>query len=142
MQVKIHRIDPDLPLPQYETAGSVGFDLLARESITILPGEIKLIPNNIVVEVPLGYMLMLANRSSTPKKQGLMLANGIGVIDLDYCGPEDEVRTLVYNFTDTPTTIQRGDKISQGIFVRMDKAEWEEVDEVKNETRGGFGSTG
>ena len=142
MNVQIKRIDKELPLPKYETEGSVGFDLLARDSITILPKELALVPNNIIVGTPKGYMFMLANRSSTPRKKGLMVANGVGIIDLDYCGPEDEVKTLVYNFTDTPVTIERGDKVSQGIFVRVDIASWEEVDEVHPESRGGFGSTG
>lgn len=142
MKVEVKRIDKELPLPKYETDGSVGFDLLAREAITILPGELKLIPNNIIVGTPKGYMFMLANRSSTPKKKGLMVANGVGIIDLDYCGPEDEVKTLVYNFTNTAVTIERGDRVSQGIFIRVDCAEWKEVDEVHPESRGGFGSTG
>ncbi|MDD4352068.1 MAG: dUTP diphosphatase, partial [Candidatus Gracilibacteria bacterium] len=67
---------------------------------------------------------------------------GVGIIDLDYCGPTDEVKTLVYNFTDADVTIERGTKISQGIFVRVDIADWEEVEEVHPESRGGFGSTG
>ncbi|MDH5596602.1 MAG: dUTP diphosphatase, partial [Candidatus Peregrinibacteria bacterium] len=65
MKVKIKRIDKTLPLPIYETGGSVGFDLLAREDITIKPDEITLIPANVIVEVPQGYALILASRSST-----------------------------------------------------------------------------
>lgn len=142
MNVRIKRIDADIPLPQYETAGSVGFDLIAREDTVIESHQLALVPNNVIIEVPSGYMLMLANRSSTPRKKGLMLANGVGIIDLDYHGPEDEVRTLVYNFTDTAVTVARGEKISQGIFVRVDQAEWEEKTEhLKDESRGGFGST-
>ena len=73
MNVRIKRIDIKLPLPAYETEGAVGFDLLAREDTTIEPKQIGLVPNNIVVDVPAGYMLMLASRSSTPKKKGLMV---------------------------------------------------------------------
>ena len=141
MNVKIKRIDKDLPLPVYETAGSVGFDILARESVTIAAGSLALIPGNIVVEVPAGYMLMVASRSSTPKKKGLLAPHGIGIIDHDYCGPEDEIKIQVYNFTAEPTVIARGDKIAQGVFVQIDKFEWEEVEEMKRESRGGFGST-
>ena len=108
MKVRIKRIDKSLPLPQYETAGAVGFDFLAREEVTINPQEIKLIPGNVIVEVPKGYALILASRSSTPKKHGLTKPHGIGVIDQDYCGPEDEVKIQVYNFTDEPVTISRG----------------------------------
>lgn len=142
MDVRIRRIDTALPMPQYETHGAVGFDLIAREDTTISSHELALIPNNVIIAVPEGYMLMLANRSSTPRKKGLMLANGIGVIDIDYHGPDDEIRTLVYNFTDATVTIQRGEKISQGIFVKVDRAVWHEVeDHLKDESRGGFGST-
>ena len=142
MAVKIKRIDKDLPLPVYETAGSVGFDILARESVTVAAGSLALIPGNIIVEVPAGYMLMVASRSSTPKKKGLLTPHGIGIIDHDYCGPEDEIKIQVYNFTAEPTVIARGDKIAQGVFVQIDKFEWEEVEEMKWESRGGFGSTG
>lgn len=141
MKVKIKRIDKSLPLPVYETGGSVGFDILARETVTIIPGTIELIPGNIIVEVPEGYMLAVASRSSTPKKKGLTPPHGFGVIDRDYCGPEDEVKIQVYNFSGSPVTIERGEKIAQGVFVRVDKFEWEESEEMQKQSRGGFGST-
>lgn len=141
MKVKIKRIDKELPLPCYETGGSVGFDILARVEMTIEPGKVALIPGNIIVEVPDGYMLTVAARSSTPLKRGLLTPHGIGIIDHDYCGPEDEIRIQVYNFTDKPVQIRRGDKIAQGLFVRVDKCEWREVDEMEKQSRGGFGST-
>lgn len=142
MTVRITRIDKTLPLPKYETQGSVGLDLLAREDVTIQPKEISLIPANVIVETPEGYMFMLASRSSTPRKKGLMFPHSIGVIDQDYCGPQDEIKIQVYNFTDQPVTISRGDRVAQGIFVKVDQMQFEEVDEMGNETRGGFGSTG
>lgn len=141
MQVRIQRIDKSLPLPVYETAGSVGFDLVARESVTIEPGKIELIPGNVIVEVPEGYMLAVASRSSTPKKKGLTPPHGFGIIDHDYCGPTDEIKIQVYNFSDTAVAIDRGEKIAQGVFVRVDKFEWQEVESIREESRGGFGST-
>ncbi|HPU94850.1 MAG TPA: dUTP diphosphatase, partial [Candidatus Gracilibacteria bacterium] len=104
--------------------------------------SLGLIPANIVVEVPAGYMLIVASRSSTPKKKGLSTPHGFGIIDHDYCGPEDEVKIQVFNFTDDVVSIMRGEKIAQGVFVRIDKFEWEEVNEIREESRGGFGSTG
>lgn len=142
MKIKIKRIDKSLPLPVYETDGSVGFDILAREDFIIEPRAIGLIPANIIVEVPVGYMLIVASRSSTPKKKGLMPPHGFGIIDHDYCGPEDEIKIQVMNFTDATVSIARGEKIAQGVFVRIDKFEWEEVGEIRDESRGGFGSTG
>lgn len=141
MKVKIKRIDPTLPLPVYETSGSVGFDLLAREKTEVKAGEIALIPANVIVEVPQGYALILASRSSTPRKHGLTKPHGIGVIDQDYCGPDDEVKIQVLNFTQKPVIIERGTKIAQGLFVRTDRFEFDEVSGIKNQNRGGFGST-
>ncbi|MBI4127392.1 dUTP diphosphatase [Candidatus Peregrinibacteria bacterium] len=141
MKVKIKRIDTSLPLPVYETGGSVGFDLIARESVSIAPGKIELIPANVIVETPAGYMLVVASRSSTPRKKGLTQPHGFGIIDHDYCGPEDEVKIQVYNFSGEAVKVERGEKIAQGVFVRIDKFEWEEVSELKSESRGGFGST-
>ncbi len=141
-KVQIKQIDPSLPLPKYETAGSVGFDLLARIDLEIKPMEVALIPANVIIEVPKGYMLIVASRSSTPKKKGLSTPHGFGIIDHDYCGPEDEIKIQVYNFSEKPVVIKKGDKIAQGVFVRIDKFSWEEVSQMKNKTRGGFGSTG
>jgi len=141
MKVKIKRIDKELPLPVYETEGSVGFDLICRKDTTVEPFQIALIPANVIVETPPGYALMVALRSSTPKKFGLLMPHGIGIIDPDYCGPEDEVLIQIYNFRSEPVKIKRGDKIAQGIFIRVNRATWSEVDIVGKETRGGFGST-
>ena len=141
MKVKIQRIDKSLPLPIYETHGSVGFDLIAREDIEVKPNEIKLIPANVIVEVPKGYALILASRSSTPKKHGLTKPHGIGVIDQDYNGPQDEIKIQVKNFKTESTTIKKGVKIAQGIFIKADQLEFDEVDEISQKSRGGFGST-
>ena len=141
MKVKIKRVDKSLPLPKYETEGSVGFDLLCRESAVIAPQEIVLIPANVIVETPPGYMLMVCLRSSTPRKVGLMMAQGVGIVDNDYCGEEDELKIQVYNFTDEPVTIEKGSRIAQAIFVKVDTAEWTEVEQMGAPSRGGFGST-
>lgn len=141
-KINIKRIDKSLPLPVYETNGSVGFDLLARETIVIEPGLIELIPANVIVQVPKGYMLALISRSSTPKKKGLLKPHSIGVIDQDYCGEQDELKIQVYNFTDQLVTVEKGEKIAQGVFVRVDKFEFNEVEQMVAPSRGGFGSTG
>ncbi len=141
MKVNIKRIDKTLPLPKYETAGSVGFDLICRESAQIAPQSIILIPANVIVETPPGYMLMICLRSSTPRKLGLMMAQGVGIVDNDYCGEEDELKIQVYNFTDEIVNVERGSRIAQGVFVRVDTPEWNEVEQMSNTSRGGFGST-
>jgi dUTP pyrophosphatase len=86
-------------------------------------------------------MLMLALRSSTPRRKGLLIPHGIGIIDQDYCGEGDELIIQVYNFKDEASVVLRGERIAQGVFVPVMHAEWDEVTEV-GEGRGGFGSTG
>ena len=148
MDIKIKRMDATLPLPQFETKGSVGFDLIARQRTFIEPKRIALIPANVIVQVPEDYMLQISLRSSTPRKLGLIMPHGVGIIDQDYCGPEDEIQIQVYNFTEGPSLVERGARIAQGIFVNIGnsfgpgkKGRFVEVDEISEITRGGFGST-
>jgi dUTP pyrophosphatase len=95
-----------------------------------------------VIEVPPNMFLAVFARSSTPLKRGLMVANGVGVVDADYCGPADEVRIPVVNITTGPVTVHAGDRIAQGILLPAPRVAWDEVDEIRAESRGGFGSTG
>jgi len=94
MKVKICRIDKDLPLPEYHTKGAVAFDLIAREDTNVPPKEIILIPSNNIIKTPPGFTLVLAPRSSMPKKTGLSFPHSIGIIDQDYCGSEDEIKII------------------------------------------------
>lgn len=143
MIVKIKRIDKKLPLPEYQTKGSVGCDLYARVETKIPSKSLAKIPSNIILETPPGFMFVIASRSSTPFKKGLMKANGIGIVDQDFSGPKDEINLAVYNFTDSEVTVEKGERIAQGMFVPVAVAEWLEVKSmVHNQTRGGFGSTG
>ena len=142
MQVAIQRVDASLPLPRYESAGAVGFDLITRETTVIEPGKIALVPGNVIVKVPEGYALLILPRSSLPRKKALVCPHSIGVIDCDYHGPEDEVKVQVQNISAAPVTMERGERIAQGMFVKVDRAEWAEVDGHGAQTRGGFGSTG
>lgn len=142
MIVKIKRVDSSLPLPKHESAGAVAFDLIAREDTKIPSQQIVLIPSNNIIEVPEGYALVIAPRSSMPKKTGLNFPHSIGIVDQDYRGPEDEIKIQVYNYTDNEVEIKRGDRIAQAMFVPIAKAQWEELESVEhNQTRGGFGST-
>ncbi len=141
MHVSITRIDTTLPLPKYESAGAVGFDMVTRETTVIEPGKIGLVPGNVIVKVPAGYALLLLPRSSLPRKKGLICPHSLGVIDQDYHGDKDELMVQVQNITDAPVTVERGERIAQGLFVKVETAEWDEVDSHGAETRGGFGST-
>lgn len=141
MLVKIKRFNKDLPLPAHKTDGAACFDLCAREAVEIPPKEIRFVPLNVAIEAPTGHFILLAARSSTHKK-GLMLANGVGIVDPDYCGDEDEFKSAYYNFTDKPVIIEKGERVTQGMFVQFTRADWEEVEKMDKKTRGGFGSTG
>lgn len=142
MHVQLQRIDPTLPLPEYHTAGAAAFDFVTRETTVIEAGKTGLVPGNIVVKVPEGYALLILPRSSLPRKKGLICPHSLGLIDQDYHGPKDEIFVQVQNVTNQPVTVERGERIAQGLFVKIDRAEWQEVDSHAAETRGGFGSTG
>lgn len=142
MNVSLRRIDSSLPLPQYHSAGAAAFDFVTRETTVIAPKSMGLVPGNVIVKVPEGYALLVLPRSSLPRKKGLVCPHSLGLIDLDYHGPKDEIFVQVYNITDAPVTVERGERIAQGLFVRIDRAEFVEVDDHGAESRGGFGSTG
>ena len=142
MRVPITRVDPTLPLPTYATKGSVGFDLIIRTTTTVEAGGMARLPANVIVATPPDHMLLIAVRSSTPRRTGLRLANGIGIVDQDYAGPDDEIHIEVWNPTSAPVVVRRGDRLAQGVFVRTTRAYWDERDTTRQPTRGGFGSTG
>jgi dUTP pyrophosphatase len=141
MKIKIKRFDKTLPLPSKQTNGAAAFDLAAREEVVIAPGTVGYVPLNVALETPPGHFLLIAARSSTHKK-GIMMGNGIGIIDPDFSGDEDEVKAVCYNFTDQSVVIEKGFRIAQGTFIPVPAFAWDEVDELPNKNRGGFGSTG
>lgn len=142
MNIEIKRINPKAVMPKYETTGAAGFDFVIMDDIEIAPNSITLIPTGLVIKTPAGYMLMITPRSSTPKKTGLSMPHSIGIVDCDYCGPQDEVKLQFLNPTTNPIKLEAGQRIAQGIFVKVDQGTFVEVDDLNTETRGGFGSTG
>jgi len=136
------KIEKDLPSPEYKTAGSIGFDLVARVETTIPSFEVRLIPLNVVVKIPKGYGLFLLPRSSTPLKKQLLIPNGVGIIDQDYCGEEDELKLQVLNFSKKDVTVERGERIAQCVIVKVDQSQLLEIQKMTSKSRGGFGSTG
>ncbi|HNW71329.1 MAG TPA: dUTP diphosphatase [Candidatus Paceibacterota bacterium] len=140
MKVKIKRIDKTLPLPIYHTEGAVAFDLYSRVDTVIQPKTLERLPTNIIIATPKGYMLEIKDRSSTLKKKGLLVTTGY--IDNDYCGESDEILLQVYNLNDNSVEIEKGERLGQGVFIKIDLAEWEEVESMNNNSRGGFGTTG
>lgn len=141
MRIPIKRFDKSLPLPEYKTSGAAGFDLCARVAQVIPARSIAYVPLNVAIEPPEGYVVLLVARSSLHKK-GLLPVNGIGIIDSDYSGNDDEYTAVLYNYTNRAVEIAAGDRLMQGVFVEYMRAEWEEVDAMGNASRGGFGTTG
>lgn len=129
-------------MPKHATSGSAGFDFVTMEDIEIPPSEIVLIPTGLIIKTPSTHMLMIVPRSSMPKKTGLRMPHSVGIVDSDFCGPEDEVKVMVHNPTAVPIKIEKGQRIAQGIFIPVDQAEFEEITELNTATRGGHGSTG
>lgn len=142
MIAKIKRINPSVLLPQYHTSESAGFDIASSVDITVAPGEVVKIPTGLVIAAPKGHFLLIAARSSLALKKGLTMANGIGIVDPDYAGPNDEIHIIVHNFTQNPVEVKKGERLAQGLFLKTEQAQWEEADTLRNVDRGGIGSTG
>jgi dUTP pyrophosphatase len=141
MRLRVTRLRPSVPLPAYSTAGAAAFDLAAAEEAEIGPRQIKLVGTGLVIAVPDGHFLGIFARSSTPLKRGLVVANGVGVLDSDYCGPDDELKIQLLNITDAPIAVRIGDRLAQGIVLQSPRVEFVEG-EAATVSRGGFGSTG
>lgn len=142
LPVDILKRHPDALLPVYASPGACAFDLALMEDATIQPGEIVRLRTGLIIRVPQGYTLLIAARSSLPRKYGLCVPQGFGIVDNDFCGPDDELLLQLLNFTDKPTSVKKGDRLVQGMFVPFVKGEFREVNEMNHKTRGGFGSTG
>lgn len=134
-------------------------DLRCADSVLINEGEFKMIPLGVSMELPAGYEAIVAPRSSTFKKYGIIMVNSIGIIDNSYCGDDDQwmfpalclkgtdsmkVRNGNNVLIDAPFTfISKGDRIAQFRIQRIQpEIEFIEVDYLEGENRGGFGSTG
>ena len=130
-------------LPAYATEGSSGADLRAysEEPITLMPGERRLVPTGIFVEIPQGVEAQIRARSGLAIKHGIGLVNGVGTVDSDYRG---EWNIPLINWGQEPYTIHSGDRIAQVIFSRYEKADFVSVSQISETERGagGFGHTG
>lgn len=141
MRVGIKRFDTTLPLPEYKSAGAAAVDLYARVDTIIPPHSVEYVPLNIALELPENTWALLAARSSLHKKK-LFMANGIGVGDFDYRGDADEYRAALFNFSDQPVLVERGERIVQLIVMGQQKVIFEEKVQLDGKNRGGFGTTG
>lgn len=129
-------------LPKRETTHAAGYDLKVAEPVTIEPGEIKLVPTGVKAYMQAGEVLFLFDRSSNPRKKGLVLINSVGVIDGDYYGnPDNEghIFTQMKNISDQSVVLEPLERIVQAVFVPFLLVDGDQADGVRT---GGFGSTG
>lgn len=129
-------------LPERSTAKSAGYDFFVPEDTVCKAHQITLVKTGIKAYFPEDEALLLFNRSSNPKKKGLIIPNGVGVVDADYVDNPDnegEMGGLFYNITDEDVVLKAGEKMMQGIFVKYGITD---DDKAEGKRTGGFGSTG
>ena len=148
MELKIKAVSPkigaEIPFPYYASAGAAAMDLHAciDEAVTLAPGGRAFLPTGIAIALPSAeYVALVFDRSGLGIKHGIALSNGVGVIDSDYRG---EIRVGLTNLSDTPYTIQPGDRVAQLMITPVARAAVLELEELPQTARGtgGFGSTG
>lgn len=143
MKLSVRILRPEAILPTYATELAAGADLYAAisEPITVSPGETRLIPHGISLEIPAGYAGFIYARSGLSVKQDLAPANKVGVIDADYRG---ELMTPLRNHGNTVRTVEPGERIAQLVIAPIARAEFSVTGELSETGRGegGFGSTG
>ena len=143
-ELMVKRLNKELPVPEYKSEGAVGLDLVSREDVVIPAMSFEIVPLNVVVKIPDGYVGLLFPRSSLFKKKRLLMTNSVGVIDKDYCGDEDEIKACMLYLglgKENSQKIECGERVCQLLIMRADNFEIVEQDTM-GESRGGFGSTG
>ena len=130
-------------LPNYETIASAGMDLRANlsEARILKPLERSIVGTGLFIELPIGYEAQVRPRSGLAAKKGITVLNTPGTIDADYRG---EIGVILVNLSNDDFTIENGERIAQLVIAKHERAEWIEVNELSETTRGagGFGSTG
>lgn len=142
---KVNKIIEDIKLPERSTLNSAGYDFFAIEDVTLPAKKLTRVMTGVKCELMPNQVLILANRSSNPSKKGLILANGIGIIDADYYGNPDndgEMGFEFYNILDEDVVIKKGEKLGQGVIMKFDKTEDDYISNPYKTRVGGFGSTG
>ncbi len=139
--VRITKRDPRAQLPEYKSPGAAAFDLAILDDAVVAARAQALLRTGLGVGVPPDHVFHVYARSSLFQKHGLILANGVGVIDPDYCGPEDEILISVWNPGDEAVRVPAGTRVAQGIILPRPRVQWVVADATGSD-RGGFGSTG
>lgn len=139
MKVKIKKLHPEAIIPRYAHKGDAGLDLFTVDSLELEPGERKSVPLGLAVEIPVGYVGLIWDKSGLSHKYGIKSFGG--VIDSSYRG---EIHVGVINLSDKFFSFEKGHKIGQLLIQKVEQVNFEEVDELTDSSRaaGGFGSTG
>jgi dUTP pyrophosphatase len=142
LKLRIRRLHENALIPRYAHGPleDAGLDLHAVEVVTISPGETKLVPTGLAIELPPGYEAQIRPRSGLALKYGITLPNSPATIDPGYRG---EIKVIVQNLGQIPFTVEPGERIAQMVVARYEAVEWEEGDLNESERgAGGFGSSG
>lgn len=141
MKIPVLPTDAMYQVPSHAHHGDAGADLTAAEPATLPPGGRALVPTGLSLAIPEGHAGLVLPRSGLAVRSGVTVVNAPGLIDSGYRG---EVMVALINHSDAAFRIERGDRIAQLVIVRVESAEYVEVDELDATTRGsgGFGSTG
>lgn len=141
--VRLQRLRDDAATPRYMTPGAAGADLCAAidTPLTLAPGERRLVPTGIAIELPAGFEAQVRPRSGLALRHGVGLLNTPGTIDADYRG---EIQVLLVNWGQQPFRLERGERIAQLVVAPVTRAAWEVVASLAATSRGdgGFGHTG
>lgn len=133
----------DHALPAYESEASAGMDLRAQldEAIVLTPLQRGIVKTGLFIELPIGVEAQVRPRSGMAIKHGISVLNAPGTIDADYRG---EIGVILVNLSDTPFTINHGDRIAQLVIAKHETITWKQTDKLSDSARGtaGFGSTG
>lgn len=135
-------INEDVMLPERASNESAGYDIASLYEETIKPGEIVMVKTGLKVLIPSGEALFIFPRSSLGLRKSLMLSNSVGVIDADYYNNENNeghIMIPLYNFGTEDVTVEKGERVAQGIFMNYFKTT---DDDAYAKRSGGFGSTG
>ncbi len=140
LKIKIVRTE-GAKMPGYAHKGDAGMDIYANEDYMLKPMERKLISTGIKISIPYGYEAQIRPKSGMAINDGISHANAVGTIDAGYRG---EIMVPLINFSDKPYKVEKGRKIGQMVFAKVEEANFEEVAELGGTSRGsgGFGSTG
>lgn len=142
VRIEVRRLDPQLPLPAYAHDGDAGADLYAATGVTLAPGARALVPTGIAIALPVGYVGLVHPRSGMAHRLGVTVLNAPGTVDAGYRG---EIKVNLVNLDPVETAaIARGDRIAQLVVQRVERADFQMVDELSETSRGtgGHGSTG